>query len=277
MGSSLGEKWLQTANGRICYFVNDSFKGRPTVILLHGLSGNHTTWPEAEQILKEFNLNYLMPDLRGHGYSDKTKRRSLYRYSVFTEDLKGIIQKENLSKVILVGYSFGGFVALDYAIKYPSSLAALVLISVNHVNPFRYRKINFLIWPTYYLMNLLAFLLLWQKRKRYHYFNQETERGYWSSTFRGFTTMPVSINLWMLSETANLDLRCEIEKISCPTLIIKSSSDPFLSPREAEDMRRKIKDSGIFILKTPTHFLASRRQEEVTNAIADFLKKKEII
>jgi pimeloyl-ACP methyl ester carboxylesterase len=277
MDSSLEEKWLQTANGRICYFANNSFTGRPTIVFLHGLSSNHTTWLRAEPVLKELKVNYLMPDLRGHGYSDKTKRRSLYRYSVFTEDLKKIIQKENLSKVILVGYSFGGFIALDYAIKYPSSLAALVLISANHVNPFIYRKINFLTWPTYYLISFLALLFFWQRRKKYHYFNQETERGYWSSTFKGFTTMPVSINLWMLSETANLDFRQGIEKISCPTLIVKSSKDPFLSAREAEDMHRKIKDSEVFILDSPTHFLASRYGEEVVGSIINFLKRKKII
>ncbi len=277
MESPLEQIWLQTPNGRICYFVNNSFKGRPTIVLLHGLSANHTTWLHAERRLKELKLNYLMPDLRGHGHSDKTKERDLYRYPVFTEDLREIIQKENLSKIILVGYSFGGFVALDYATKYPSSVAALVLISVNHVNPLIYKKINFLTWPTYYLLSFIAFALLWQRRKKYHYFDQETERGYWSSTFKGFITMPVSINLWMLAETANLDFRGEVGKISCPTLILKSSDDPFLSGREAEDMRQKIKNSEIFVLKTPTHFLASKHQNEVMDVITDFLKRRKIV
>ncbi len=277
MDSHLKEKWLDGPNGRIYYFHDDSFKGRPTAVLLHGLSANHTTWLKTRQIWSDLKLNCLMLDLRGHGYSDKTKKRSLYRYGVFTGDLRAVIEKEKLSEVILVGYSFGGFIAIDYALEYPSSLVALILISANHVNPFVYKKIQFLTWPTYLFFNLTALLLRWQRRKKYYYFDQSAERGYWGATWNGFTTMPVSINLWMLSETANLDFRNEIEKISCPTLIIKSSHDIFLSDREAEDMHRKIKLSEVIILNEPTHFLGSRRQNEVALAAVDFLKRKKII
>lgn len=272
---SFEQKWLEGANGKICYFSNQEFKDKPTVVFLHGLSSNHTTWNAMAVGLKKYRLNFLLPDLRGHGYSDKTKKRSLYKFSVFIEDLEKIIEKEKISRVILVGYSFGGFIALGYAIKYPVSVASLILISTNHVNPFRYRHINFLTWPTYYAVSFLAWLLLWQKRKQYYYYrhNPEVIKGYWPSTLSGFATMPISVNLWMLAEIAYLDFSHDIEKITCPTLIIKSKSDPFVSLAEAADMMRKIKSAEIITLETTTHFLASRCQEDITGIIINFLKK----
>lgn len=275
--SSLQQKWLQTANGKICYYLAKQFGDRPTVIFLHGLSANHTTWKAIFEKFRDFNLNYLAPDLRGHGHSDKSKKRRLYKFSVFTDDLKQIIEKENLSKIVLVGYSFGGSIALDYAIKYPTTVEGLVLISANHVNPLKYKKINFLTPLGYIFLNLLAWLLIWQKRKNYYYFDQATARGYWQSAFKGFTTMPVTINLWLLSELANLNLSHQLAKITCPTLIVKSRADPFLSPAEAKDMNKKIKNSKIIILEDRTHFLASRCQEKIAKIISDFLKEQKII
>ena len=241
----LQQKWLQTGNGKICYFFSQEFENRPTAVFIHGLSSNHTTWLAATDALREQKLNYLMPDLRGHGYSDKTKRRNLYKFSVFGDDLKKIIEKEKLSQIILIGYSFGGYIALDYAIKNSFSPLALILISANHVNPLKYTKINFLTWPIFGILNLLAWLFLWQRRKKYYYYNQSTATGYWHSTFKGFTTMPISLNFWMLSEIANLDLSRDLAKIVCPTLIIKSKSDPFLSQTEADDMLSKIKSANL--------------------------------
>jgi len=272
----LEKKWLDTFNGRLCYFTGQKFPGRPTVVLLHGLSANHTTWNAAARAFAKMNLNCLIPDLRGHGHSDKSKKLALYKFPVFTQDLREILLKENLSKFILGGYSFGGPIAIDYAAKYPDSVDGLILISANYLNPLQYKRLSLLTWPIYFFLHFLAFILLWQKRKEYFYFDQETTTGYWASTFTGFTTMPISINLWMLSEIARIDLSSTLGNIACPTLIIKSLHDPFLSTAEAQSMEQKIKNSIIFIIQEKTHFLASEHQEKITKAIIDFIQKENL-
>jgi len=272
----LQQKWLQTSSGKICYFINKEFENRPAVVLLHGLSSNHTTWNQAARFLKELRLNCLAPDQRGHGHSDKIKKRFLYKLPVFTQDLKEIIEQENLGKVILVGYSYGGYIAIDYAIKNPASVAGLILISANHVNPMKYWHLDFLTPVAAGVLNLLAWLLLWQKRKNYYYYDHATARGYWHSTFTGYTTMPLAINFWMLAAVAYLDFSREIAKINCPTLIIKAKKDPFLSIKEAKDMAAKIKNIKIVTLEEDTHFLASRYQEKIIKVIADWLKEKNL-
>ena len=275
--NSENQKFIETANGRIYYFLDQPYPERPTVIFLHGLSANHTTGDNITDALRHFQLNFLLPDLRGHGHSDKSKNKDFYKLSVFTEDLKKIIQQENLSKVILIGYSFGGYIALDYAAKNPASVASLILISANHVNPLVYKKLGFLTKPVYATINFLAWLLLWQKRNQYAYYDQKTATGYFNSTFTGFTTMPLSVNLWMLAEVFKLDLSRDIANIACPTLIARSKGDLFFSAGEACDMAKKIPSARIFTIKKATHFLASRHQENIIEFITDFLKKERLI
>lgn len=271
------QKWLPTSEGKICYFLKSEFPGRPTAVFLHGLSSNHTTWYFVPQTLKEMKFNCLAPDLRGHGHSDKTRKKSLYKFSVLTEDLKQIIERENLSDIILVGYSFGGFIALDYAIKYPDLVKGLILISANHVNPFKYWHINFLTPLAAGALNLAAWLMRWQKRKKYYYFDQAASHGYWNSTLKGYTTMPLAVNFWMLAEIAHLDFSRDIAQINCPTLLIKSQADPFVSKKEGDEMAHKIKSSKLVVLQESTHFLASRYQQKILETITNFLKKGKII
>ncbi len=271
------QKWLQSANGKICYFHHRQSEDNPTAVFLHGLSANHTTWNNTARALSQLGLNCLMPDQRGHGYSDKTRKRRLYEISVFTQDLQEIIAKENLSKIVLVGYSFGGFIALDYIIKNPAKIASLILISANHVNPLNYKRINFLSWPAYFFVSFLAWLLSWQKRKHYYYFNQDKDLGYWRSTLKGFITMPLSVNLWMLSYVAKINFSREIDKITCPTLLLRSQTDTLVSLAETEDMARKIKTAKIVTIEESSHFLASRYQEKTLEAIIKFLTEEKII
>jgi len=269
----LEKKAVDTGRGEIVYFAISDFPGRPTVVFLHGLSSNHTTWLDIMRILHEKGYNSLALDLRGHGFSDKTKKRSLYKLSVFTDDLKFILDKENIKKVVLVGYSFGGPIALDYTIKCSGRVAGLILISANHTNPLEYRKIKLLTPLAYGFLQMLSFLLLWQKRKRYYYYKQGESRGYWDSVWMGLNTMPLSVNFWMLSEMGRMDLRKAISQIEVPTLIIRGKNDPFVSKAEADDMSRAISKSEIITFQNPSHFIGSRSQDELSEVIFQFLEK----
>ncbi|MBU3901669.1 alpha/beta hydrolase [Patescibacteria group bacterium] len=271
------KKSIDTQNGKIFYWLDNSFPGRPCLVFLHGLSANHTTWLTTARALEKLQLNVLLLDLRGHGHSDKTKQRDLYRWPVFSQDLHNIICQENLTSLILIGYSFGGTIALDYAGRYPDSIAGLIIVSANYLNPLRYKRLSLLTWPAYGVLSFLAWLILWQKRKNYFYYDQDKTQSYWESTFIGLTTMPLSINFWMLAEYAKLNLTDAIGRINCPTLIIKSQHDLLLSSAETQDMALLIKNAAVLTLKKNTHFLASRHQDEITEIIINFLNQKGLI
>jgi len=273
MNNYFKEKAIQTENGKIFYHADLSFPGRPVVVLLHGLSSNHTTWLNAMEALHEYKYNSVAPDIRGHGLSDKSKEKNFYTLAVFSEDLHKILKKENISNAIIVGYSFGGQVAIDFVARFAGLVKGLILISVNHYNPLRYRGLGFLESICHKLAELLAALLIWQKRKNYHYYQHGKAIGYWDSVWDGLRTMPLSVNFWMLAKECSIDLRREIKKIKVPTIIVYGKNDAFVTQHEVDDMVKAISGSKAIASRNSDHFVGSNSQDETAEIILKFLNK----
>jgi pimeloyl-ACP methyl ester carboxylesterase len=275
-GFILPDKSVDTGRGKIFYRFNGKHIGRPTVVFLHGLSANHTTWLNMMKTFEAQGYNSLAPDMRGHGLSDKSRARKLYNVKVFAEDLQAIIRKEEIKDHIIVGYSYGGEIALEYAGRNPQGLKGLVIVSTNYVSPLKYKKINFLTPILYAFFNLLSLFLVWQKKKDYHYYRQGKSRGYWHSVWIGLNTMPLSVNFWMLSQMGLINFKNILGQIKVPTLIIRGKKDPFVSKTEAEDMAAMIPEAKLVIFDNPSHFIGSRSQDELTEEILKFMKKHRV-
>jgi pimeloyl-ACP methyl ester carboxylesterase len=267
------KKFIDSGRGKIYYSLQKSGQNPASVVFLHGLSSNHTTWIEIMKELEKNGLSSLALDLRGHGHSDKTRRRGWYKISIFSEDLEKIVEREKLDNFILVGYSFSGAIALDYYFQHPEKVKGIILISANHTNLLKYKKIAWLTPVLKNLINGFGWMLLWQKRKKYYYFEQGKSKGYWDSTLKGFGTMPLSINYWMLSESGSFDYSQDIKKIKCPVLIIRSSQDIFFTRKEMDEMSQKIPDCEAITLNETSHFLATAHQDKIKELIVNFIKK----
>jgi pimeloyl-ACP methyl ester carboxylesterase len=270
--SILQEKSIETKNGKIYYYKDLSFPNKPVVVFLHGLSANHTTWLNAIQALHNQQCNSLALDLRGHGFSDKTKKKSLYQLPVFVEDVRQIIKTENLNRFFLVGYSYGGSIAAAYVLKYPQNLSGLMLISANLSNPLKQYHLEFFTPLAQGLLNFLSYILLWQKRKAYYYYEPNKSKGYWHSVWIGLNTMPISVNFWMLAQTATLDLMGQFWKIQAPTQIVRAKKDPFLSNKEIMEISKIRPQTKIITPAHASHFLLSKPRTEITQIILDFIQ-----
>lgn len=267
------EKSIQTANGKIFYYLENSFPGRPFVVLLHGLSSNHTTWLGVMETLRANRYNCLAPDMRGHGFSDKTKNKDLYNLGVFSDDLQNIIDNEQIEDFILAGYSFGGQVAIDFAAGHQKRLKGLVLISANHAPFFKYWHLNFLTPLAVGGLNLLAAFLIWQKRQNYHYYQHGKAVGYWDSVWDGLRTMPITVNFWLLALVTKLDLENELKKIKTPAILVYGKKDAFITQAEIEAAVKALPQAQLIISKNPSHFVSTNAQDETSQIILDFLKQ----
>lgn len=265
------KKSVETPAGGIFYFTHMSFPGRPTVVLLHGLSSNHTTWEGVMKKLAEEKINTIALDLRGHGYSDKRRQRSLYALPIMSEDVRAVMRQENIETIHVVGYSWGGYIGMDFAQRFPDQIKSLILVSTGYTNPFAYTIVPFMGLVGNMLLNVLGYLLIWQKRKEYHYFKPNEARGYWDSTFTGLATMPLSINFWMLAEVLKINFRNALPRIAAPTLILYGEHDAFISRKEIRDMAEKIQNSTVVYMENSSHYLATAYQEKITGHIVKFL------
>jgi len=274
------EKHIDTEYGKIYYYRLKSLANgqakKPAVLFLHGLSANHTTWEKGARAVYQAGYKPLIPDLRGHGHSAKRKRKSLYHFKQFSQDILEILQKEKVKKTILVGYSFGGSLAIDFSLRHPDKVAGLILISANHDNPLKYLKLRILVPFAKAFLLLLSFFVIWHAKKNYYYYQPIKEKGYLKSVWLGFKTMPLSVNFWMLLMMDELNYRNKLGMIKAPVWIVHSPNDPFVTEAEVKDMMSSLPRTKEIIIDCKSHFLATGAQEEVNRIVLEYLSKNHL-
>jgi pimeloyl-ACP methyl ester carboxylesterase len=108
----------------------------PLVLLIHGMAGSATTWKQVMPALSE-RFTVLAPDLLGHGDSDKSKGD--YSLGAMASTLRDLIVALGYKRATVVGQSYGGGIALQFAYQYPERCERLVLVNAgglgSEVNP----------------------------------------------------------------------------------------------------------------------------------------------
>lgn len=102
-------------------------QGQP-LVLLHG-NGEDSSYFVYQ--ISYFSRNYrvIAIDTRGHGKSPRGEKPFSIRQ--FSEDLKDCLNAMNIAKTMLLGFSDGGNIALEFALKYPERVEKLVLNGAN--------------------------------------------------------------------------------------------------------------------------------------------------
>jgi pimeloyl-ACP methyl ester carboxylesterase len=119
----LKTSFLQTEDLRLGYRTMG--KGEPTLILIHGLASNQHIWDLLAPLLADKYQLYTL-DQRGHGSSEKPPTG--YDFDTITKDLHLFIQNLEIGNPIIIGHSWGGNVALNYAAQYPNLLNGICFI-----------------------------------------------------------------------------------------------------------------------------------------------------
>jgi pimeloyl-ACP methyl ester carboxylesterase len=112
-------------NGINLYFETHG-SGRP-LILLHGGLGSGEMFGPVLPTLAERN-QVIAVDLQGHGRTADIDRPIDIR--LMADDIAALIDHLGLDRPALVGYSLGGGVALQTAVKYPAKVGRLVAASI---------------------------------------------------------------------------------------------------------------------------------------------------
>jgi pimeloyl-ACP methyl ester carboxylesterase len=129
-------KQIHYKNTTISY--SDSGKGT-AVVLLHGFLENKTMWKDLVPISSQKN-RVITIDLLGHGATGCLG----YVHSMENnaEIIKAVLSHLRIRKVIFVGHSMGGYVALAFAELYPAAVKGLVLLNSTSKEDSAERKHN---------------------------------------------------------------------------------------------------------------------------------------
>ena len=98
------------------------------VLTLHGGPGlTHFYFECFEDFLPQAGIRFWYYDQLGCGFSDQPKDPRLWNLPRFTSEVEEVRAALRLDKMVLFGHSWGGMLAIEYALKHPERLAGLVI------------------------------------------------------------------------------------------------------------------------------------------------------
>ncbi|MFN4183041.1 MAG: alpha/beta fold hydrolase [bacterium] len=115
--------------GKITFWVEQEGKGAPLVVIHGGPGVNHQYFHPHLGLLAEF-CEVVYYDLRGQGGSSPAPQEEDYGLLQDVEDVEKLRQSLGLEKIHLLGHSYGGYVALEYATQYAEHTRTAILCSV---------------------------------------------------------------------------------------------------------------------------------------------------
>lgn len=236
-------------NIHIHYSFNDN-DSKVNLIFLHGWGQNIEMMnPIAKPFMKKYNV--LIIDLPGFGLSDEPKEVwSVYDYASMVNSLASELKMKN---PIIIGHSFGGKIALCYAIKYnPKKIVLLA-------SPYRVK-----IKSKSFKTSLLKFM---KKVPVINKLEDFAKRHMGSTDYKNASKMMREI----LVQHVNLDLTEEVKTIKCPTLLIWGTNDAEVSYEDGVYLSELIKDSGFVTYEGCSHYAYLERAKQTISVLNSFI------
>ena len=109
----------------------------PAVVFAHGLGGNHLSW---WQQVAHFAPRRTCVVFAHRGFPPSSSVPGAAAPEAYADDLAALVQELDLKDVALVGQSMGGWTCLDYALREPGKVRALVMASTSGVVDFSQLK-----------------------------------------------------------------------------------------------------------------------------------------
>jgi pimeloyl-ACP methyl ester carboxylesterase len=260
--------------------VNVIEQGRgPAVVLIHGHPGCAYDWRPLMGELATRGFRVLAYDRVGYGYSD-IRHNDDYTVDANAEELLGLLDAERLENATVVGWSYGGGVAIVAARKDPSRMSRLVLIG--SVGPGIENRdgppqllVDFMAGPGFAWLGLVPPL---SKRVRSvltaEAFDPDQVSPHYLSQLNANFARPYT--LWTFrhegrdldGKTADLDPK----NVELPMLIVQGDGDRLVPSLVAEELHRRAPGSQLWMIEGAGHMLPITHPETLAERIAAFAR-----
>ncbi|MBW4417849.1 MAG: alpha/beta fold hydrolase [Myxacorys californica WJT36-NPBG1] len=259
----------------------DRMKEKPVAFLLHGGPGaDHTSYkPTFSRLADRMQLVYI--DHRGQGRSARGDK-STYTLDNNVEDLEALRQYLGLTKIIVIGGSYGGMVALTYASRYPHHVSHLIAIATVPDSRFLQRaQENLAQRGTPEQIAIARYL--WegnfQSEAQLHEYFQvmqplysmsykpDIARDSWERTILSVDAINVAFGGFLRT----YDVLKDLPKITAPTLVIGGRHDWICPPEFSEEIAEAIPKSDLRIFEQSGHSIRADEPDALLDAISHFV------
>lgn len=116
-------KLVSSSRGATYYWVErNENPDAPCIVFTHGIAANHHLFDKQLPYFK-WDYHMIFWDLPLHG---RSRPYHEFSYANAAEDLKAILDREQISKVILIGHGIGGYVCQEFAAQCPDRVLAFI-------------------------------------------------------------------------------------------------------------------------------------------------------
>jgi proline iminopeptidase len=256
---------------------------RPAVFLAHGGPGIDHTSGKARygRLARKMQLVYF--DHRGQG---RSARGDPARYTLEenVEDMEALRRHLGLERIVSMGTSYGGMVAMAHAARYPRSVSHLILVATAAHSGFIDAAAK-IVRERGTAEQIALFedvragrIDTAEKMRRYFtvmgpLYTRVHDPGLSAAALEQAILSPEALNRALGPEgfLSRFDLRPELGKIRAPALILAGRHDWICPPEFSEEMQRLIPNSDLRIFEDSAHSIAGDEPQKLMDAVAGFL------
>lgn len=253
-------------------------EGLPCLVMHGGLGFDHTgLHPWLDALGDVMRLVYY--DHRGNGRSGRPPSETI-TFEQLCSDADALRGHLGFEEVCVLGYSFGGFIALEYALRYPERISHLILLDTapaldygDEIEANARRK-----GATDEQLEALAASAedeaeswrLWKLKEPLYFHTYDADLA---ERVMGRTLISVEAAEAGDAIIEDWDLTPRLGEISVPTLILVGKDDFICPPSQAKIMHEGIPDSKLAVFERSGHFTHVEEPEAFFDAVRGWLRR----
>jgi pimeloyl-ACP methyl ester carboxylesterase len=258
----MNDKYIQ-ANGINIHY--EEYGSGVPLILLHGGTSTLAEWQAHIPSFAPYFHIYAL-DSRAHGKTDNPSGKLSYR--VMADDVAAFIKALDIPRPLVCGYSDGGQIALELAMRYPGLTRALVIgaawykFSEAYVNSLKGWGFEH---PGEYDFDLVQanypqFVEMWKTQHL-----RDDDSDYWKSLI-----LQIS-ELWLTPLNYTED---DFKRITDPILILIGDRDGMIPLEDAIEMYQMIANAELAVLPNADHIGIVMNPETFIHVVLGFLMRQ---
>ncbi len=280
-----------TVDGKYKVWTQKVGKGKIKLLLLHGGPANtHEYLENFPEYLAKEGVEIYFYDQLGSYHSDQPRDTAIWRIGRFVDEVEQVRRALKLRRFYLLGHSWGGLLALEYAARYPRHLRGLIVSNMGYraaaLNQYRFGLYADLIRRQHPGRAVAPDSLLGDRRTE-PLLTPPVQAEFARQHLLRLPQMPEPYdrNLAHINRQDRApifprldawDFTARLATIRTPTLLLGAQHD-FIPPVAYAYMHQQMPHSQIYICPNGSHFAMWDDPQHYFPALLKFLKKPLII
>lgn len=240
-------------------------RGRP-VLFLHGWLGSWRYWFPTMEVVAEHFRTYSF-DFWGFG--DSQRRPSQPSIQSYSDQVIRFLDALGIDRVMLVGHSMGGMVALKTAINYPQRIARVATVGA----PINGESLSWLLKLTDQSFFAAAFARLpWLRRYLFRFFLGATNDPAVHEMIADSVKSTANTLSRSVSSMWRTSLIPDLNNLRVPALIVHGGRDDIVDPRQVE-LFDDVTQAQVVLMPSSRHFPFLDEANLFNSVLLRFLKQ----